>query len=287
MTTPAKFLLAAPLALALSATVGCDSEAPTSATDYRAIAHVDLDAAGSAPWVKKAIGTDSLDIGGDLGPCADIVDAATSVTVGHKEGEFEVYVTGKLEADKADACADHIEKMAKKSSKHRSGDEPEAVILDDDLFAIYHGTTPSRARFETLLAADPSPSGKPMWVVAQPDAKTTKAPFSYVQAWADTAKGFNAHVDVQLKDETTATELYGKAMLGLAAVQMSGEADELVKGLKLSNRGDTLTADMHVSPKDMTSIISKGQAKAKARVEPHDGEGKGESSVTISIGTEG
>lgn len=286
MTTTMAKLLIAPAALAALLVAGCDGEAPASTADYRAAAHIDLDRTMSAPWVRKAMGSDTLDLGGELGPCSDVLEAADSITLGSADDDFEIYVAGKIDVDQANACADFFDEHAKKSG----GDEPEAVMVDAQLFAVFRGRAPSRANFEALLAADPSPSNSPMWVVAAPQRKNSKTPVSAVRGWASAAKGFDAHVDVQLGDETTATELYGKAMLGLAALQMSGEADELTKGLAVKNNGDTLTADLKLSGKDLDAIIGKGAAKVRARVEADDSKKdksaeRKHGSVSISFGS--
>ena len=288
MTTPARFLFASSLALAAPLATGCDSESTESAMDYHAVGHVDIAAARSAPWVQSALGTHAIDLPAELGACASLVSAATSVTAGVGADAYEVYVSGSFDSDDADACADLIEKKAAEHRSKRKGSKPKpkpnAVLLDKDLFAIYGGAlAPSRARMESLLASDPSPSGSPIWAVAQ-DHGTKHDPIAAVQAWADTSKGLTAHVDVQFDSEAQATELYGKAMLGLTAMQLSGEASELAKTVSLSSRGDTLTADLHAPPKLLHKLIDAKQAKVKATVD--GGTGKEHGSLSITLGTD-
>lgn len=285
-----KLLVASSLALTTLGSTGCDGEAPPSASDFRAIAHVDIAAVTSSPWVKDAMGSGSLDLDADLGACADMVRAAESVTVGANDDGFEVYVIGKFDASKANACSDFIDKKvaeAKKKGKSMKM-EPEAVLLDKDLFVVHGGAvTPTDARLESLLDADPSPKGTSMWVVAQPDAKKSKEPVEYIRAWANVSKGFDAHAELQFKEESKATELYGKATLGLTALQLSGEAPELADAVKLGRAGDTLTADVHADTKTMKKLVAdkkKGGPRLKAAAELDEGEG--ENSISISIGGE-
>lgn len=296
MTTAAKFMLASSLAVVASFSTGCDSDMAASPMDYRTVAHLELGTMGSTPWIKTVIDTKSLDLDGDLGPCADLVHTAKAVTIGHGEAGFELYVQGKFDATKADACTDHIEKMVDKHEK-KSGEpkpDPEGVVLAADLFAVYAGTmSPSRKRLKSLLASDPSPGGQSMWVVAQPDVKHGDNPVAYIQAWADTSKGLNAHAEVQMADETVATELYGKAMLGVTALQLSGEADEVAKGISLAHNGDTLTADFKAQPKilqklfkDGASKRAKAKGKGKGKGGPPHKRGDGEHSISFTFGSE-
>jgi len=283
-----KLLVASSLALTTLGSTGCDGEAPPDASDFRAIGHIDISTVTASPWVKDAMGSGSLDLDADLGACAAMVRAAESVTVGANDDGFEVYVEGKFDTSKADACSDFIDgKVAEAKKKGKSMKmEPEAVLLDKDLFVIHGGAvTPTDARLESLLAADPSPSGTSMWVIAQPDVKKSKQPVQYLRAWANLSKGFDAHAEVQFKDESKATELYGKATLGLAALQLSGEAPELTDGVKIDRAGDTLSADFHADTKTMKKLVAdkkKGGPRLKANAELDKEEG--ENSISISIG---
>ena len=266
VTISTKLLLASSLVLATS--TGCDTEAGADHPDYKAVAHLDLDAAGSAPWVRALLASHDveLDADGELGACGPVLKAATSITAGGSEDKFEVYVTGAFDSKTTDACIDFIEDKASKSLGRHGHDEPEVVQLSDDLLALHSsGLTPSRARMESLLDSDPSPAGQPMWIIAQPDAARGKHQVGYVQAWAKTAGGLDAHVEVQFNDEARSTELYGKAMLGLTALQLSGEMDGLADGIKLERKGDTLVANLHLAPKKIASMLKEVDTKHEGK----------------------
>jgi len=264
VTISTKLLLASSLVVGLA---GCDTDESAAPLDYKAVAHVDLDAASSAPWVKALIADTKFDIDpdGKLGPCAAVLDAATAITGGGSEDEFEVYISGNFDADETEACIDFAEDKAAKRTKKRRHDNPEFVMLSSDLIAVHSDTVaPSRSRMESLLASDPSPSGQPMWVIAQPDGKKGKQQVSHVQAWASTAGGLDVQAQVEFADEAQATELYGKAMLGLTALQLSGEV-ALADGLNLDRSGDTLSASVKLTPKVITKLVKETKEEHSIR----------------------
>ncbi|MEX1362933.1 MAG: hypothetical protein AB1Z98_07395 [Nannocystaceae bacterium] len=275
MTNPRPLLSLTALLLAGSL-AGCDAEAPGGAVDYRAIGHADLTSLTSAPWLASSLKDGNLAIAGDdLGDCADVLQAARTVTFGASDDAFEVYVEGTFDAAAANACSDYLDaKVATGKARGDGHPKPEAVLLAEGVFVVFGGDlTPSRDRLESLLSNDPS-KGQPLWITANTRGKDPKAtrPVERVVAWANPSKGLRAHAEVVFADEAKATELYGKATLGLVAMSMSDEVGELASAVDLDSSGKTITAEIALSSTQMKGLVTK----AKARPPGHDGhEGHG------------
>lgn len=265
--------LAAPLA-------ACDAEAPTD-VDYRAIGHVDLGEVQKTPWIKKAMLDGKLDDNGELGPCGDVLRAAESITFGVGEDTFEAYIKGPIAANTANECSEFIDaKVAEETAKGRDHDDhptPEATLVAEGVFAVFGGNlTPSTARLRHLEGSAPV-SGKPAWFTASIDDK--ESPVSHVEAWANFDKGLDAHVEAKFKDPAKAAELYGQATLGLVALRASGEMSELASVVDLDSNGDTITAEVHATPKQMEAF----QAMSEKRHGHHGPHKKGKA-VQFKVG---
>lgn len=272
-TRPILALTLAALFIPLSA---CDADMPgASDADYRAVGHLDLAAVKRTSWLKDALGDDALELPG-LDACGDVLRQAKAITFGAGEDAFEVYVRGPIDAAAANACGDQIDaEMSTKARGSASEPTPEATMLADDLFVVFAGDlTPSRSRLRSLLSVDPSPKGdQPIWMVATADGKDD--PVSHVQAWADPSKGLDAHVEVQFDDAAKASEVYGQAMLGLAALRLSDEAGALASAVDLDSSGDTVTAELHATPTQLEALMKASTGKTK---------GKGKSGASIHAG---
>ncbi|MEM7156066.1 MAG: hypothetical protein AAF799_24650 [Myxococcota bacterium] len=267
-------VLAAPLS-------ACDAETPTD-VDYRAIGHVDLAEVKKAPWMEKAMLDAKLDDKGELGACGDVLRQAESVTFGVGEDTFEAYIKGPIAANTANACSEFIDaKVAEETAKgdHDDHPTPEATLVADGVFAVFGGNlTPSTARLRQLEGSAPV-SGKPAWFTATIDEKDS--PVSHVEAWANFDKGLDAHVEAQFKDPAKAAELYGQATLGLVALRASGEMGELASVVDLDSDGDTITAEVHATPKQMEAFKAMSEKRRGHHGHPHARKG---SSVQFQVG---
>jgi hypothetical protein len=231
--------------------------------DARVVGHVDLAALTSAPWLAEAMKAATPAMDAKLGPCADVLRQADSVTFGGKQDAFEAYVEGSFDAAAANACGDHIDaEVARHASRLDGHAKPEAMLLADGVFVVFGGDlTPTRDRLEGLQAADPSP-GEPLWVTA--NMTGTGRPVEQVKAWANPAKGLRAHAQVVFADEQKAAEVYGKANLGLAAMSMSDEVGDLASAVSLSSSGTAMTATIELTDDQMKTVVTKAQARHEA-----------------------
>jgi hypothetical protein len=257
----------APLALAAltCALGGCDSE-PGSTLDYEAVAHVEIQDLAKAPWIASALKAKPTGDAAEFAVCQDALLSAESLTVGTGNHAFELYLQGSLDRTAIDGCVDALEEAKRKAPAAKTKMQTRTKWLAADLFAISgaEGTapTPSAARLESLLASDPTPAATPSsaWLVARDDEG--KESIAHVEAWADVAKGLDAHVDVEFDSTAEATKIYGQAMLGMTAMRASGEAKELLDAVKLSSGGDTLTLDVHATAKQLATVGAKISANA-------------------------
>lgn len=245
--------------------------------DAHVAGHVDLRALLSAPWLADAMKDATPVIDAKLGACADVLRQTDSVTFGAKKEEaFEAYIVGSFDAAAANACGDHIDaEVARHSTRLDRHPKPEAVLLADGVLVVFGGNlTPSRDRLEGLLAADPS-AGAPMWLSASMLGKG--GPVDHVKAWANPATGLRVHAEVLFADEQKATEIYGKANLGLAAMSMSDEVGDLASAVTLRSNGRAMTAEVELTDEQMKTVVAKGKARHHAR-HGHDG-----ASVSIEV----
>jgi hypothetical protein len=255
---------------------------PLTATpaDAQVVGHVNLDALTSAPWLADAMKDATLAMDAKLGACADILRQADSVTFGAKKEEaFEAYLVGSFDAATANACGDHIDaEVARHADRLERHPKPEAVLLSDGVFVVFGGSlTPSQGRLESLLAADPS-AGQPMWVAASMVGKG--GPVEHVKAWASPAEGLRLHAEVVFADEQKASEIYGKANLGLAAMSMSDEVGELASAVSLKSTGRAMTAEVELTNEQMKTVVAKGKARHHAH---HARHGRDGASVSIEV----
>jgi hypothetical protein len=254
------------------------------AVDARVVGHVDLHALTSAPWLADAMKDATLAIDAKLGPCADVLRATDSVTFGGTKDEaFEAYVVGSFDAAAANACEDHIDaEVARHAARLDGHPKPEAMLLADGVFVVFGGNlTPSRERLAGLRAADPS-AGEPLWVTANMIGKGR--PVEQVKAWANPAKGLRVHAQVVFADEQKATEIYGKANLGLAAMSMSDEVGELASAVDLSSSGKAITAKVELTDEQMKTVVAKGKARHQAHARAWHGHE--DSGVRVEIDAE-
>jgi hypothetical protein len=107
-----------------------------------------------------------------------------------------------------------------------------------------------------------------MWLTASMTDKG--GPVDQVKAWASPSKGLRVHAEVSFADEQKATEIYGKANLGLAAMSMSDEVGELASAVSLKSSGRVMTADVELTDEQMKTVVAKGKAHHHAR-HGHDG----------------
>ncbi|MCX4245524.1 hypothetical protein [Paraliomyxa miuraensis] len=238
--------------------------------DAHVVGHLDLGALMSAPWLSEAMKDATLAMDAKLGPCADVLRQADSVTFGAKKEEaFEAYVVGSFDAAAANACGDRIDAEVDRHATRLHGHpRPEAVLLADGVFVVFGGDlTPSRDRLARLHAADPS-SGQPLWVAA--NMAGSGRPVEQVRAWANPARGLHVHAKVVFADEQKAAEVYGKANLGLAAMSMSSEVGELSSAVDLRSNGREITANVELTDEQMKTVVAKGKARHHAR-HAHDG----------------
>lgn len=245
--------------------------------DAHVVGHVDLRALTSAPWLAEAMKDATLVMDAKLGACADVLRQAEAVTFGAKQEEaFEAYFVGSFDAATANACGDHIDaEVARFGARLDGRPTPEAVLLADGVFVVFGGDlTPSRDRLERLHAADPSP-GEPLWVAAS--MAGMGRPVEQVKAWANPAEGMRVHAEVRFANEQKATEIYGKANLGLAAMSMSDEVGELAAAVSLRSAGKAITADVELSNAQMKTVVAKGKARHEAHRArfPHAPDGHG------------
>jgi hypothetical protein len=245
--------------------------------DARVVGHVDLDALTSAPWLAEAMKDATLAIDAKLGPCADVLRQADSVTFGATKDEaFEAYVEGSFDAAAANACGDHIDaEVARHAARLDGRPKPEAVLLADGVFVVFGGDlTPTRDRLAGLRAADPSP-GEPLWVTANMTGKGR--PVEQVKAWANPAEGLRVHAEAVFADEQKAAAVYGKANLGLAAMSMSDEVGELASAVDLRSSGKAMTATIELTNEQMKTVVAKGKARHQAHHahfhDAHEGSG--------------
>ena len=80
------------------------------------------------------------------------------------------------------------------------------------------------------------------------------------------------HAEVSLADAQKASEIFGKANLGLAAMSMSDEVGELASAVRLESSGKAIIADVELSDAQMKAVVAKGQARHHAwhgRVHDH------------------
>jgi len=244
--------------------------------DARVIGHVNLAVLTSAPWLADAMKDATLAMDAKLGPCADVLRQANSVTFGGTKDEaFEAYVEGSFDAAAANACGDHIDaEVARYTSRLEGRPKPEAMLLADGVFVVFGGNlTPSRDRLAGLRAADPSP-GEPLWVTANMTGKGR--PVEQVKAWANPAEGLRVRAEVVFADAQKAAEIYGKANLGLAAMSMSDEVGELASAVSLESSGKAMTATIQLSNEQMKTVVAKAEARHQAHArawEAHEGSG--------------
>ncbi len=288
----ASHLRLAPLALAAACAIGgCDQE-PGSTMDYEAVVHVELGTLTKVPFVAKALA--DANVAGDghveLGVCRDALLSADALTIGTGNQTFELYLSGALDKKAVDACHTAIE-AAKKEGK--AGAKPSKTTtkvqwLSPTLFAIVGAEgkppVPSQARLESLLANDPTPATanrSALWVVARDDGG--KKDVAHVEAWADVSKGLDLHADVEFDSITDATKVYGQAMLGLSALEASGELGDLSDAIALSHGGDTLSVDVHATKKQLEQLATKISAERKEG--PSRKHGGDSSGVSIRIST--
>lgn len=231
---------AAPLA-------ACDAEVPEE-LDYQAVGHLDVVQLQKAAWIEQAITTAAIDSKSELGPCVDVLSGATAITFGAGEDTFEAYLRGTIDPTTANGCSDHLEA----ATQGEEGRQPEAVMLADDLFVVFAGDfTPSEARLERMQASAPA-AGKPAWLVTTVNEKDS--PIKRLQAWATVNKGLDAHVDVQFNDGAKATEMYGQANLGLAAMRLSDDTGDLASMITLEQDGKKISADVRATPKQLEKM---------------------------------
>lgn len=258
--------LAALATLTAALAGGCDAD--DSTLDYDAVAHVDLRAMKTSPWMIAAMGKGpvgpKIQIDGDLDPaCVEVLAQAEAMTVGTGGKKLELYVEGPRDSSVAQACIRSLKDLAKDEAVTLK-----AQWLDDDLLAIAAGEsplpTPSRARLESLRAADPSATGgKTAWWTAKNAAG--KPGVEYVESWADVGKGLDAHVSVQFDSEAAAAKTHAEVSLGLTALRLSGEMSDLVSAIAVEAGGDTVTADVHASESQMKKLVASSKAKAEAK----------------------
>ena len=283
----------APLALALAAACaigGCDQE-PGSTMDYEAVVHVEIGTLTKVPFVAKALKESTVDGDVDLSVCRDALLSADALTVGTGNRTFELYLSGTLDKTAVDTCHAALEDAHRKShgkADAKSTKKVEVHWLSPTLFAIVgaEGTppVPSKARLQSLLANDPTPTTanpSALWVVARDDEG--KKDVSHVEAWADVTKGLDLHADVEFDSITDATKIYGQAMLGLSALKAAGELGDMSDAVSLSHGGDTLTVEVHATRKQLEGLATKISSEhSKGPHRKHGGDSHG---VSIRIGT--
>lgn len=258
--------------------------------DHRVAGRVDVRAVLGAPWLAGALEEGELvadtkqELGRKFGACADVLWQADSITFGAKDEAFEVYVEGAFEAADANACSDHIDtELGRHAERLEGHPKPEAVLLAEGVFVVFGGElTPSRERLAGLQAADPS-GGEPLWVLA--NLAGEGHPVEQVAAWANPAKGVRAHAEVVFTDAQKASEIYGKATLGLTALSLSGEVGELASAVELGSSGKTMTANVELTQDQIGALVTHAKAKHEAHFELHGGHGHehGDSGVKIEI----
>ena len=252
---------------------GCDVE-PGSAMDYDLVAHVDLHRLQKASWVKKAMEGGSTEI--KLHPdgknttetCTALLEEADALTMGTGNDRVEIYVEGKFDDARTDKCFDELKaQFAGGKAKTESGkaQKVRTVELGDALVGVAIGPdplpVPSKARLQDLLDAEPSQSGnEALWFTVQNGPKNENV--KYAEGWANTDKGFAAHVQLELKDAATATELHAQAQAILFALKVSSDTADLVKGIKLKASGDTITADVSATEKLMSKAVTSMKTEA-------------------------
>ncbi|MCB9717553.1 MAG: hypothetical protein H6712_27140 [Myxococcales bacterium] len=272
--------------LLAGSTTACDAEAPGAAPiDYRAVGHVDLDAVKGAPWMKDALKDGKLEVDGQLGPCADVIQQTQALSFGANEDAFEVYLEGSFDAAQANACIDHLDAHVATRPPRGDHPKPEATLMAEGVLVVFGGDlTPSRDRLDGLLAADPS-GGQALWIAA--NMKGKEQPIESVVAWADPSKGLSAHAELRFVDEAKAAETYGKATLGLTALSLSDEVGDLASAVSLGSSGKSLSADLSLSPKQMKTLVAKGKERHQAHARFHAGHPPhGESGVEIRFESE-
>lgn len=238
----------------------------TVRSDFSAVGHVDLATVTRAPSIQDAWSHTQVEFDAKLGPCAAVMNKTGAITFGAGPDAFEVYIEGSFEAAEANACTDFIDaEVTRRHTRLEGRPRPEATLLGDGMFVIFGGeTTPSRERRADLLAADPSPGGEPMWLTGK--VKGGGQPVDSITAWARPGEGFEAHVEALFNDEGKASEIYGKATLGLAAMSLSGEVGELASAVDLDSSGKTLSAELSLSAAQMKTLMARGKARHQARM---------------------
>ncbi|MEM6290542.1 MAG: hypothetical protein AAGA54_04725 [Myxococcota bacterium] len=288
--------LAATLTLACATAgllAGCDVE-PGSALEYDTVARIDLGAMKASPWGKEMLGSSAIDVdidGSDA--CADLVNAAETVTVGTGQGRVEVYVQGPIDADAADDCLAVIEKDLADDPVEK-GETPKSIrgeSIGKKTFAFVVGSeplpAPSKARLKDLTDADPSPHGEPMWFVARPAGKSD---IQYAEAWMSPKKGLDGHLSIEFADEAKAAKIGAEATMALTMLKMSDEAGDFAKAIDLDLSGATMSADVHASTKTMKAVL-KNSGKPHEKPSPEEIEAmhkrarKDGHSISFSIGT--
>ena len=251
------------LVLALGTTgvlCGCDVE-PDSALAYDTVARVEIGALRASPWGKEMLATGSIDIEG-TDACATFVKSANTVTIGTGNQRLEVYIEGEIDIDTADDCAETLEKEI--TAKKPDDGEPRVVraeLVSDGLFAFVVGPaplpSPSKARLEDLVDADPSPDDKPVWFTTRPDSQSKQV--QHVEGWMDPAKGLDARIRVEFSDVALAAKSGAEATMFLTMLRMSDEMSDVAKGVTLNTSGDTVTADVHETEMTMKRLVAQNR----------------------------
>jgi hypothetical protein len=202
----------------------CDVE-PSSAIDYDVVAHVELARLQKAPWIAKA-----MEGGGS---------AAINLTT--DDGKKNTLPT----------CA----AVLKTAESLTLGTGNERVEL------YVEGALSKKDTQKDLLDAEPSNSGKEAaWFTMHQG--TDSGDVKYAEGWANADKGLDAHVQFEMKDEAKAAEVQGEVSATLLALKLSGEMADLAKAVKIASSGDTLTADVRVSDKQMQKMVKTMSAGA-------------------------
>jgi hypothetical protein len=254
----------------------CDVE-PSSAIDYDVVAHVELARLQKAPWIAKAMeggGSAAINLTTDDGKkstlptCAEVLKTAESLTLGTGNERVELYVEGALSKKDTQKCFDELKaSFADGKSKTKSGKKEtvRTAVLGDSLVAVTIGAAPlpapTRARLKDLLDAEPSNSGKEAaWFTMHKG--TDSGDVKYAEGWANADKGLDAHVQFEMKDEAKAAEVQGEVSATLLALKLSGEMADLAKAVKIASSGDTITADVKASDKQMQKMVKTMSTKA-------------------------
>ena len=247
-----------------------EADADAGSAQFEAFGHVAVATVLATPWVEVAMKQHERQAPAEFEACARVFHGAEAITFGAHGESFEVYITGQLELDDASACGDMID----------GSDEPvSAVVLDEDLFAVYRGELePSRERLQALSSHEPKAgAGQPIWLTASALSMSGHhTPADAIELWVDLAQGVDAHAQVEFRDEGSATEIFGQATLGLSALRMSDDVAGLASAVSLAQSGKAMTVDIHASAEQMQTVAIEMASEAHADHGKHHGRSGGE-----------